>query len=163
MLFADNVALSSHTEVDLQRLMNRFSYACKVFGLTISIKKTEVLGQDVPSSPSISIDGEVIDVANHFTYLGSTVTSKIDKRIAKAAAVMAQPSKKVWGNNQLTLNTKLKVYQAHVLSSLLYDSESWKTSTYILSITWQDRVTNITVLEKAGSLSMHLLLCQRRL
>ena len=33
----------------------------------------------------------------------------------------------------------------------------------ILGITWQDRVTNTAVLEKTGSLSMHLMLCQRRL
>ncbi|XP_077865797.1 uncharacterized protein LOC144352798 [Saccoglossus kowalevskii] len=57
MLFADDAALSSHTEEDLQRLINRFSYACKEFGLTISIKKTYVMSQDVPFlPPTISID-----------------------------------------------------------------------------------------------------------
>ena len=30
-------------------------------------------------------------------------------------------------------------------------------------ITWQDKVTNVAVLEKAGSLSMHLMLCKCRL
>ena len=91
---------------------------------------------------------------------------------------MAQLSKRVWTNKQLTLNTKLKVYQACVLSSLLYGSESWTTYARqenrlesfhirclrrILGIKWQDRVTNTAVLEKANSLSMHLMLCQRRL
>ena len=91
---------------------------------------------------------------------------------------MAKLSKRVWGNNQLTQNTKLKVYQACVLSSLLYGSESWTTYARqenrlesfhlrclrrILGITWKDRVTNTAVLEQAGSLSMHLLLCHRRL
>ena len=33
----------------------------------------------------------------------------------------------------------------------------------IMSIRWQDRVTNTAVLEKADLLSMHLMLCQRRL
>ena len=184
MLFVDDAALSSHTEEALQGLMDRFSQACKEFGLTIRITKTNVMGQDIPSPPAISIDNEVLEVTCHFTYLGSTITSnlsldaEIDKRIAKAAAVMAQLSKRVWGNNQLTLNTKLKVYQACVLSSLPYGSESWTTYARqenrlesfhirclrrILGITWQDRVTNTAVLEKAGSLSMHLMLCQRRL
>ena len=112
MLFADDAALSSHTKEALQQLMDRFSHACKEFGLTISIKKTNVMGQDVPSPPAVTIDNVVLDVTNHFTYLGSTITSnlslhaEINKRIAKAAAVMAQLSKRVWGNNQLTLNTK---------------------------------------------------------
>ena len=184
MLFADDAALSSHTEEDLQRLMDRFSHACKEFGLTISIKKTNVMGQNVPSPPAISIDNEVLEVTDHFTYLGSTITSnlsldaELDKRIAKAAAVMAQLSKRVWTNKQLTLNTKLKVYQACVLSSLLYGSESWTTYARqesrlesfhirclrrILGIKWQDRVTNTAVLEKADSLSIHLMLSQRRL
>ena len=184
MLFADDAALASHTEEVLQRLMDRFANACKQFGLTISVKKTNVMGQDVPAPPSISIDNEELEVTVHFTYLGSTVAdnlsldTEISKRIAKAAAVMGKLNKRVWGNNQLTENTKLKVYQACVLSTLLYSSESWTTYARqenrlesfhlrclrrILGITWQDKITNTAVLEKAGSLSMHLMLCQRRM
>jgi len=47
MHFADDAAVTSHTEQELQRLMDRFSQACKDFGLTISLKKTNVLSQDV--------------------------------------------------------------------------------------------------------------------
>ena len=35
MLFADDAALATHTEQERQRLMDRFSQACKDFGLTI--------------------------------------------------------------------------------------------------------------------------------
>lgn len=76
---------------------------------------------------------EVLAVTDQFTYLGSTITSnlsldrEIDKRIAKNAGVLAKLSKRVWDNNQLTLNTKLKVYRACVLSIQLYGSESWMT------------------------------------
>ena len=117
-------------------------------------------------------------------YLGSTVTSNlsldtgIDKRITKATAVLSKLSKRAWNNNQLTLNTKLKVYQACVLSTLLYVSESWTTYAQqenrlesfhlhclrrIMGITWQDKVFNAAMLKEADSLSMHLLLCKRRL
>ena len=145
------------------------------------------MGQDFPAVPSININGKVLEVTDRFTYLGSTITNnpsldaEIDKRIAKADAVMSKLSKRVWENHQLTLNTKatkLKVYQACVLSTLLYGSESWTTYgrqenrlvsfrlrclRRIMGIRWQDRVTNTAVLEKAGSLSMHLMLCHRRL
>lgn len=51
----------------------------------------------------------------------------IDKCITKAAAVMAKMSKTVWDISQLTLHTKLKVFQACVLSTLLYGSETCTT------------------------------------
>ena len=68
------------------------------------------------------------------------------------------------------------VYQACVLSTLLYGSEWWTTYARqerrlngfhlgclwrLLHIRWQDRVTNTEVLERAGSLSMPSLLIQR--
>ena len=46
MLFADDAAVATHTQKELQSLMDCFSQACKDFGLTISLKKTNVLGQD---------------------------------------------------------------------------------------------------------------------
>ena len=91
---------------------------------------------------------------------------------------MPRLSKRVWSNNQLTSNTKLQVYQACVLSTVLYGSESWTSYArqenrlesfhlsclrHILGITWQDKVTNTAVLGRAGSHSIHLLLCQCRL
>ena len=70
------------------------------------------------------------------------------------------------------------VYKACVLGTLLYGSETWtmhsrherKLNTFhmrnlrrILSVTWQDRVTNAEVLSRAGVESMYTLLRQRRL
>ena len=46
MLFADDAAVATHTQEELQSLVDCFSKACKVFGLTISLKQTSVLGQD---------------------------------------------------------------------------------------------------------------------
>ncbi len=40
MLFADDAALTSHTEDGLQQLVSRFSYACKEFGQKSAWKKT---------------------------------------------------------------------------------------------------------------------------
>ena len=46
-------------------------------------------------------------------------------RIVKASAAMAGLTKKVWKNTMLTIKSKTQVYQACVLSTLLYGSESW--------------------------------------
>ncbi|KAL8568560.1 hypothetical protein ACOMHN_058497 [Nucella lapillus] len=183
MLFADDAALTAHTEAALQELISCFAHACTEFGLTISIRMTNVLGQDVSSAPRISIGDCTLDVVEYFTYLGSTISSslsldiELNSRIGKASAAMARLSKRVWENSKLTIKTKTQVYQACVLSTLLYGSESWTLYTHqermlntfhlrylrgILGISWQDRVPNKDVLARAGTHSMFALLTKRR-
>ena len=45
-----------------------------MFGLTISLKKTNILGQDVSSTPSISTGDYTLEVVEDFTYLGPTIS-----------------------------------------------------------------------------------------
>ena len=55
-LSPDDAAVTAHSAEDLQQLMTRFSNACQDLGLTISLKKTQVMEQDVDSpQPSASI------------------------------------------------------------------------------------------------------------
>lgn len=57
------------------------------------------MGQDVSASPSITIDDMLLEVIDHFTYLGCAFTKSllldmgIDKYIAKAATVTGKLSK----------------------------------------------------------------------
>ena len=130
MLFADDAAVASHTQRGLQSLMDRFSQACKDFGLTISLKKTNVLGQGTESPPIITIDEYELDAVHQFTYLGSTITdnlsldAELDKRIGKAATTLSRLTTRVWINPKLTTKTKMAVYNACVISTLLYGSET---------------------------------------
>ena len=184
MLFADDAAIVSHTEEGLQRLVDNLSRACKEFGVTISIKKTEIMCQMTPNDPAITIDGKTLSNVQSFRYLGSTITSnatldaELDTRIAKAAAVMAKLSKRVWNNKKLTLDTKLQVYTACVVSILTYASETWtlyarqerrlnsfhlRCLRRILNISWEQRIPDTEVLNEAKALSMFAILRQRRL
>ena len=66
----------------------------------------------------------------NFKYLSSTTSNNLSLNTelnsrGKAASSMACLTKRVWENNMLTRNTKIQVYQALVLSTLLYCSESW--------------------------------------
>ena len=47
MLFADEAAIVSHLQKELQRLMDRFSEDCSAFSLTINIKKSDLMGQEM--------------------------------------------------------------------------------------------------------------------
>ena len=112
--------------------MNCFSKACQDFGLTINLKKTQVIGQGLDSSPSITISTQELEVVHDFVYLDSTISDtlslvvKLDKRIGKVATMFSRLTKGVWLNKKLmTYTTKIQVYRACVLSTLLYCSESW--------------------------------------
>ena len=112
-LFADDAAVATHTQEELQSLMDCFSQACKDFGLTISLKKTDVLGQDTEALPVITIDNYELDAVCQFTYLGSTITdnlsmdTEIDKMIGKAASTLARLTARVWINPKLSVKTKM--------------------------------------------------------
>ena len=103
---------------------------------------------------------------------------ELSRRIGKASAVMSCLSKLVWENKKLTLNTKMKVYQACVLSTLLYGSKTWPTysvqerrlnSVYqrhlrtIMNVTWKDHVSNHDILVKGKIPSLHALISQKHL
>ena len=54
----------------LQRLINNFFKANDI-GLKISIRKTEVMRQDIPIPPSISLNGTSLTFVDKFKYMGS--------------------------------------------------------------------------------------------
>ena len=121
-------ALTAHSEDVLQYLMSSFAHACREFGLTIRLKKTTILGQDICSAPNVHIDDYTLEVVEEFVYLRSTISSNIsldtelDKRIGKTATAMARLTKWVCDNAMLTTKTTMDVYKAYVLSTLLYSS-----------------------------------------
>ena len=164
--------------------MDCFSQACKDFGLTISFKKTNALGQDTEAPPVITIDDYELDAVSQFTYLGSTIAdnlsldAEIDKSIWKAASTVARLTARMWTSPKLSMKTKMAIYNACVMSTLLYGSETWTTyagqerrlTTFhlrsirrILGISWQDKVTKADVLSRPGLSNMYTLLRQRRL
>ena len=55
-----------------------------------------------------------------------SIDSELNKQIGKAAMTLSKLTKRVWSNNELSDHTKVNVYKACVISTLLYESESWK-------------------------------------
>ena len=91
---------------------------------------------------------------------------------------MARLAKRVWDHRALTVETKCRVYQACVLSPLLYGSETWtaysrqerRLNTFhmrclkrLFNIDWKERITHEQILKRAKLPSLQALLSQRRL
>ena len=81
--------------------------------------------------PDITINGQRLNVVEKFTYLGSTLSrcvaidDEINSRLAKASAAFGRLNKNVWDRRGITTQTKIKVYKAVVLTTLLYGCETW--------------------------------------
>nr|VZI33443.1 unnamed protein product [Spirometra erinaceieuropaei] len=191
LLFADDCALNTTSEEEMQRSMDLFSAACENFGLVINTQKTVVMHQPPPNSatapnasPQISVNGTLLQVVENFPYLGSTLsrTTKIDdevaNRISKASQAFGPLQSTVWNRHGLQLNTKLKMYKAVILPTLLYGAETWTVYTRqarrlnnfhlsclrrILRLNWQDRIPDTDVLERTGMLSIYSMLRQMHL
>ena len=94
---------------------------------------------DIPSPPSLHICTNDVEVVDKFTYLGSIITNTgdlqpdINRRIGLATGVMRSLRQPLWRHSSISLETKLRVYQASVLSVLLYGSECWPISTSMCS------------------------------
>ncbi|BHF62571.1 hypothetical protein SprV_0200555300 [Sparganum proliferum] len=177
LLFADDCALNTTSEEEMQRSMDLFSAACENFGLVINTQKTVVMHQPPPNSatppnaPQISVNGTQLQVVENFPYLCSTLSrnSKIDDEVAnrtsKASQAFDRLQSTVWNRHGLQLSTKLKMYEAVILPTLLYGAATWTVYTKqarrlnhfhlsclrrILKLSWQDRITDTDVLERTG-------------
>jgi len=156
-------ALVAHTTTALQTLFTQFINTAKCFCLRVSLKKTETMSQSYPLSPASSVTvmaGESqLTPVSRFCYLSSYLSNTIDinPHLAKAGDVFGKLQRRLWGEHSIALLTKIAVYEAVVLSTLLYGCEYWvlywrlvfrldefhmRCMCKIAGIKWQDRVPN---------------------
>ena len=174
LLYADDCALVAQSHHELQQVIDSFSRACKDFGLTISTKKTKIVYQPVPYEPNtqrpvLNVDGVTLKTPQKFCYLGSTISEKatlddeINLRISKASQAFGKLENRLWKSHDISLPTKIKVYRAVIIPSLMYGSEAWTPYRHqiqtldafhmrklrsICNISWKDKITNHEVLSR---------------
>ena len=72
-------------------------------------------------------------IVNKFIYLGSTLSNngsldnEIISRIQMGTISFGKLEKRVWSSHSISIPTKISVYKACVMTSLLYGSETWTT------------------------------------
>ena len=104
-------------------------------GRLLSLKKTEVWyqppAQEAYCPHYVSIDGTNLNTVEQFAYMGSvisndaTVSKDLDNRLSKASSSFGRLSKRVWQSHSLRLSTKIQIYRAVVVPTLLYGADTW--------------------------------------
>ena len=131
---ADGALLAS-TREGAERAVVEYQTTSDKFGLRVSIPKTKHLvvgseAEDEDKAP-ITVEGGEIEGVEEYPYLGSIIASSgamdpdVYRRVAQAFCAFGALRKAVFLDKDLTLTTKRKVYQACVLSVLLYGAEYW--------------------------------------
>ena len=169
-------------------MLNDFNAAASSLGLTINVKKTEVMLQRASNcqalEPNILLNNKHLKVVQHFTYLGSTVSDdnslekEVERRVSSAAAAFGKLNTKVWKRPGIQLITKCNVYRAVVLSCLLYSAETYilyrrhirplqrlqmSQLRQLMNIIWRDRVSDVEIRQRAGMPSVEAMLTKSEL
>jgi hypothetical protein len=172
----------------VQQLVNRFTDAASRFGLTVSLKKTEVILQTAPNNsyvpPVVQLGTEKLVVSDRFCYLGSIIQKdaalddEVNARLSKAGAAFGRLTGRLWSEHGIRVQTKVNVYSAAVLSTLLYGSETWtayrkhlkKLESFhlrclrkIAHIQWFHKIPDTEVLKLCGSTGIEAMVIARQL
>ena len=104
--------------------------------MTISVKKTKCMLIDNPEKKNknlteIDIRGEGIEWVDNFQYPipilneDAKCPMDIDRRLSLCVIKFSQLQKTVWNQPHISVKTKIMIYRAVVISTVLYGSECW--------------------------------------
>ena len=178
LLFSDDCAVNATSEANMQHSVERFSDACDNLGLTISTKKTEVMPQPAPGKPYVEPNinvknhrlNAVVHIPRKYSFQELVINDEVNARLAKASVAFRRLCKNVRNRRCITTETKVKLYRAEILTTLLYVCEAWtvyqrharKLNNFhttslrkLLSIKWQEKIPDTEVLTPAGLFSVH--------
>ena len=168
--YADDIVLLTESWRHAQQKLERLNNNGLRTGLKINKKKTESLRINAANNSAFKVGDDDIKDVESFTYLGATVTTTggaaedINKRIGKARQAYYR-LRKIWSSSILRRKTKMRIFQANVVSVLLYGCTTWKMTAAdehkldvfvhtclrrVLRIYWPTRMSNEEVRRIAG-------------
>uniref|UniRef100_A0A8D9EQ38 Craniofacial development protein 2 n=1 Tax=Cacopsylla melanoneura TaxID=428564 RepID=A0A8D9EQ38_9HEMI len=168
--YADDTVVFANTIEGLQALMNKIYETSKKYGLDINTSKTKfmIVSKKQINNVNLYINNARIERVSKYTYLGTIIneawdnSQEIKSRIGKARSIFNSMSAAFKSHN-LTLDTKVRLLRCYVFSVLLYGVETWTLTKdtsnrleafelwlyrRILKISWTQKVTNVTVLQR---------------
>ena len=184
--YADDVVVLGDDYGDLQVVLQRITHFAAMVGLTVNTTKTKAFSANASDiSRPLELNAELIESVDKFRYLGSIIPpngqgkGEVINRIDQARKAFLQLKPVLWRRSEISLRTKVRVYQTAVRSVLLYGCETWPLRAedvqklerfdhwclrMILKVNWRDRVSNETVRQRCcGITPLESYIRQRRL
>ena len=186
--YADDNDTVTQKPQDLQRTADQFNAAYKHFGMDVNTEKTKLLVQHASNRPqhiipTVQVNTRIVESVPSFSYLASLLSSvatcedEIQNRIRAAHAAYGRLTERVFENHGLNFQTKVMVFRAVVLSTLLYACETWTLYSrdvkqlekfeqaklrQIFRVRWKDKITNNEILTRASLPSIEATNLQHR-
>ncbi|VDO77410.1 unnamed protein product [Schistosoma margrebowiei] len=135
--FADDLALLSQSQQQMQEKTSSVAAASAAVGLTIHKGKSKILRCNTRCTNPITVDEEDLEDVKTFTYLGSTVDEHggsgedVKGRIGKARTAYLH-LRNICNSKQLSINIKFRIFNTNVKTVLLYEAETWRTTKAII-------------------------------
>ena len=189
--YADDMTLVSDSMDVLEEVLRTLHTTCSGMGLSISCKKSKILAVCPTNSTSMQpravrlcSDEVPVAVVEDFEYLGCTFSHdcsldrEISKRISKASQAFRSLYRVLWCQKRLKTKTKLRLFKAVVLSTLLYGSETWvplakhtkRLQAFIMGclrvvhgVTKWDKMRNVQLRSLGGLDRVEVMVMRRRL
>ncbi|VDP56197.1 unnamed protein product [Schistosoma curassoni] len=117
--FADDLALLSHMQHRIHEKTTSVAVASAAVGFNIYKGKSKILRYNTACTNPITLDGEDLEDAKSFTYLGSIMDEHgesdayVKARIGKARAAYLQ-LKSIWKSKQMSTNAMVKIFNTNV-------------------------------------------------
>ncbi|XP_067684106.1 uncharacterized protein [Haliotis asinina] len=133
VLSADDCALVAHAESHLQLMFDHFSEVSKLFGLTISLGKTQVLCQPAPTThlqaTTIVIESTQLKNMEHFKYLGSTISSNgsLDKDIDAQITTCCTENFRKERETKVVQKSATRTQSKPISSGVNSNQRNWRT------------------------------------
>ena len=188
--FADDMTLCEGREEEIVRSFAAVREKAQEDNLMVSEKKTKVMivgGDGSVKRKSLKTGGLELEVVESFILVGSEISgehergalSEVKRRRALAAATFKSLLTILWKRREVSVEIKMRIFNACVLSRLLYGAETWVVYAgdlasleafqnnclrRILRLSWMERVTGVEVRRRCcGQPTIEEILRQRRM
>lgn len=139
LAYADDLVLMANSVIDLQRSISDLERGCIDFGMKITASKTQVMHIGKTRKViNCTLDGNILEQVKEFKYLGCIFSgdAKFDKENAerkiKGNQVTSQLRSRIFNKKEVSKETKLLIHNAIFRPTIMYGSESWVDSGYLI-------------------------------
>src|SRR6218665_184069 len=130
---SDDIALLAEQEkgLGLQKTLTGIAKVRKKMGMKINIQKTECqFWGEGNKKFRLEVEGQELEQTENFVYLGGIISTQegTDKDVERRTGLARetwQALGKVWNSKEQSKATKTRMYEVLVLSTLLYNAETW--------------------------------------